>query len=97
MNLRRIVDQFPGKDLRRIDLMIGERKLWGRGYGPEAISLLVDFGFSHEATDAIFGIVSADNARSLRAFEKCGFNRHAVVQEEDGTLSYDLVVTRVSR
>ena len=97
MNRRRIVDQFPGKDVRRIDLMIGEKELWGRGYGTEAIALLVDFGFSHEAADAIFGIVSADNARSLRAFEKCGLNRHAVVQEEDGTLSYDLVVTRVSR
>ena len=97
MNRRRIVDQFPGKDVRRIDLMIGERKLWGRGYGPEAIALLVDFGFSHEAADAIFGIVSADNARSLRAFQKCGFNRHAATQDKDGTMSYDLVVTRVSR
>ena len=93
MNLRRIVDQFPGKDVRRIDLMIGEKELWGRGYGAEAIAVLVDFGFSHEAADAIFGIVSADNARSLRAFEKCGFNRHAAVQDDDGTLSYDLVVT----
>ena len=67
MNLRRIVDQFPGKDLRRIDLMIGEKELWGRGYGTEAIALLVDFGFSREAADAIFGIASGDNARSLRS------------------------------
>ena len=95
MNLRRIVDQFPGKDLRRIDLMIGEKEFWGQGYGTEAIALLVDFGFRHEAADAIFGIVSADNARSLRAFQKCGFNLHAAVQDEDGTLSYDLVVTPV--
>ena len=93
MNLRRIVEQFPGKDLRRIDLMIGEKELWGRGYGTEAIALLVDFGFSHESVDAIFGIVSADNGRSLRAFQKCGFTRHAVIQEEDGTLSYDMVLT----
>lgn len=93
MNLRRVVDQFPGKDLRRIDLMIGEKELWGRGYGTEAIALLADFGFSSEAVDAIFGIVSADNARSLRAFEKCGFNRCAVIQEEDGSQSYDLRVT----
>ena len=93
MNLRRIVDQFPGKDVRRIDLMIGEKELWGRGYGTVAIALLVDFGFGQEAADAIFGIVSANNARSLRAFEKCGFKPHAAIQDEDGTLSYDLVVT----
>ena len=93
MNLRRIVDQFPGKDLRRIDLMIGEKELWGRGYGTEAIALLVDFGFRHESADTIFGIVSADNPRSLRAFEKCGFSRHAVVGEVDGSVTYDLMVT----
>ena len=93
MNLRRVVDQFPGKDLRRVDLMIGEKELWGRGYGPETIALLVDFGFTREVADAIFGIVSADNERSLRAFEKCGFNRHAAIREEDGALRYDLMVT----
>ena len=94
MNLRRIVDQFPGKDLRRIDLMIGKKELWGRGYGTETIALLVDFGVRRQSVDAIFGIVSADNLRSLRAFQKCGFTRHAVIQEEeDGTLSHDLVLT----
>ena len=92
MNLQRIVDQFPGKDLQRIDLMVGEKGLWGRGYGTETIALLVDFGFLHESVDAIFGIVSADNVRSLRAFKKCGFTRHALIQEEDGTLSYDLII-----
>ena len=96
LNLRRIVDQFPGKDLRRIDLMIGEKELWGRGYGTEAIALLVNFGFSHESVDAIFGIVSADNVRSLGAFRRCGFTRHAVIQEEDGTLTYDLVLATES-
>ena len=58
-----------------------------------AIALLVDFGFRHGSADAIFGIVSADNSRSLRAFQKCGFGCHAVIHEEDGTSSYDLVVT----
>ena len=92
MNLQRIVDQFPGKDLRRIDLMIGEKELWGQGYGTESIALLVDFGLTLEAADAIFGLVSADNTRSLRAFQKCGFTRHEAIRQEDGTLSYHLVV-----
>ena len=93
MNLQRIADQFPGEDLRRIDLMIGEKELWGQGYGTEAIALLVDFGFRHGAAVAIFGIVSAKNDRSLRAFRKCGFGCHALIQEEDGASTYDLVVT----
>ena len=93
MNLRRIVDQFPGEDLRRIDLAIGEKQLWGRGYGTEAIGLLVEFGFRDESVSAIFGLVVPDNLRSLRAFQKNGFKRHAVVQDEEG----DLILRRMDR
>ena len=94
MNLQRIVDQFPDEDLRRIDIMIGEKELWGCGYGTEAIGLLVDFGLLREAAHAIFGLVSADNFRSLRAFQKNGFELHKVVKEKDGTLSHDLIARR---
>ena len=94
MNLQRIVSQFPDKDLRRIDLMIGEKELWGRGYGTEAIRLLVDFGFQRERADAIFAPVMADNHRSQRAFQKNGFTCHARFQEPDGRVNTDLVVWR---
>ena len=97
MNLRRIVDQFPGEDLRRIDLAIGEKRLWGRGHGAEAIGLLVGFGFRDESVSAIFGLVLADNRRSLRAFQKNGFERHAVTEEDDGTSGHDLIVRRADR
>ena len=90
MNLRRIVDQFLGKDLRRIDLMIGKKELWGRGYGTETIALLVDFGFSHEGST---GYSASPQPTTSAVYDKCGFTRHAVIQEEDGTLSYDLVLT----
>ena len=94
MNLQRIVAQFPNQDLRRIDLMIGEKELWGRGYGTEAIGLLVEFGFQTERADAIFAPVMADNHRSQRAFQKNGFTCHARIQEPDGSINTDLVVWR---
>ena len=97
MNLQRIVDQFPGEDLRRIDLAIGDKRLWGHGYGTEAIDLLVEFGFKEESVSAIFGLVLADNYRSMRAFEKNGFILHAVVQDPDGGLGHDLIVRRIDR
>ena len=94
MNLQRIVAQFPDKDLRRIDLMIGEKELWGHGYGTEAIGLLVEFGFQKERADAIFAPVAADNHRSQRAFQKNGFTCHARIQEPDERANTDLVVWR---
>lgn len=94
MNLQRIVSQFPDRDLRRIDLMIGEKELWGRGYGTEAIGLLVDFGFRQQGADAIFAPVAAENRRSQRAFQKNGFTCHARFQEPDGSMNTDLVLWR---
>ena len=94
MNLQRIVAQFPKQDLRRIDLMIGEKELWGRGYGSEAIRLLVDFGFQDERADAIFAPVMADNHRSQRAFAKNGFTCHDRFPEPDGAVNTDLVIWR---
>lgn len=94
MNLQRIVAQFPNQDLRRIDLMIGEKELWGRGYGTEAIGLLVDFGFRQQRVDAIFAPVAAENRRSQRAFQKKGFTCHARQREPDGSMNTDLVLWR---
>lgn len=94
MNLKRIVERFPDEDIRRIDLEIGEKELRGNGYGTETIKLLVNFGFGKESADAIFAVVSADNTRSLRAFQKCGFICHDSIHSKDGASSCDLVIRR---
>ncbi|MXZ03114.1 MAG: GNAT family N-acetyltransferase [Chloroflexi bacterium] len=91
MNLRRIVDLHPGEDLWRIDLMIGVKELWGRGYGSEAIRLLVEFGFGGVGADAIYGLVAKGNTRSTHAFQKCGFAVVDEGHETDGAKGYELV------
>lgn len=98
MNLERVLRRYPGLDLRRIDLMIGEKQLWGRGLGSEAIGLLVTYGFEQERVDAIFGCDIGDyNARSLRTFQKIGFRLDASYPEPPGRKArvvHDLVLTR---
>jgi len=78
MNLPEMIERFPGKDLRRIDLMIGRKDLWGKGLGTDAIETLVRFGFEKEEADGIFGWVRPENRRCQRAFEKAGFRETAV-------------------
>lgn len=73
MNLPEIIEQFPGKDLRRIDIMIGRKDLWGQGLGSDAIKALVKFGFEHDGADGIFTLVRSNNLRSQGAFKKAGF------------------------
>jgi len=98
MNLERVLSRYPGRDCRRIDLMIGERAFRGRGLGTEVIRLLVAFGFEQQGADFIFGCdIAEDNVASLRAFEKAGFRVDAVVPQPPGSKvrkRYDLVLTR---
>ena len=74
MNLDHLLGKYPGLDLRRIDLGIGEKELWGRGLGTEIIDLLTRFAFAKEAADMVFGPgIREDNARSRKAFAKNGY------------------------
>ncbi|MHB0874413.1 MAG: GNAT family N-acetyltransferase [Anaerolineae bacterium] len=82
MNLGWILDAFPGQDLRRIDIMIGEKGSWGRGIGTTAIGLLCRYAFEQEEADTVFGCSIADyNPRSQRAFARNGFEAWRVVPE----------------
>ena len=71
MNLPRLASLYPGLDLRRIDLAIAERELWGQGLGTEIIGLLTRFAITAQEVDMVFGCEIGDNnARSLGAFAK---------------------------
>jgi RimJ/RimL family protein N-acetyltransferase len=52
---------------------IGEREMWGRGYGSDATNIILRFAFQelnmHRVTLAVFGY----NTRAKRAYEKVGF------------------------
>jgi RimJ/RimL family protein N-acetyltransferase len=71
MNLEPVLSEYPGFDVRRIDLMIGEKTLWNQGLGTEVIRLLTGLAFQQEGADYVFAIgIADDNPRSRRVFEK---------------------------
>jgi RimJ/RimL family protein N-acetyltransferase len=77
MNLERVLKRFPGSDVRRIDLIIGEKALWGQGFGTEVIRLLMEYAFQELDVDYLYEPgIGGNNIRSQRAFEK---NGHCVV------------------
>ena len=97
MNLPRILQKYPDQDIRRIDLMIGEKDFWGRGIGTEMIRLQTEFAFEQEHADRIFGCSIADyNSRSLKAFQKVGYTIVDTLEEPAGRkahFSYDVSLT----
>lgn len=54
-------------------IMIGEKDYWNRGYGTEAVRLLLRHGFETLNLNRVFLRVFEDNPRAIRAYEKCGF------------------------
>ena len=98
MNVARIMRRHPGRRLFRIDLMIGEKDLWGRGYGTRMIRLLTDFGFQRCGADAVLGVGVADyNPRSRRAFEKNGYAVDETISLRPGgkgAVEVDMILTR---
>jgi RimJ/RimL family protein N-acetyltransferase len=99
MNLKRVLSRYPNTmDLRRIDLTMGEKTLWGQGYGTRIIRALVRFAFDECRADAVFGCDVADyNPRSRCAFEKNGFVVDQAIAQKPGRKAqvvFDMVLTR---
>ncbi len=56
-----------------LGIAIGERAYWGEGYGRDAVSTLVDYGFRHLNMHRIWLGVLASNKRAIRSYKSCGF------------------------
>ena len=56
-----------------LGITIGDRDYWGRGYGREAIALLLDYGFRIRNLRRIHLSTSSNNERALRCYRACGF------------------------
>lgn len=76
-----------------LGITIGDQAYWGKGYGREALQLLVDYGFRHHNLHRIFLKVHARNERAIRAYSACGFAEEGRLRQHvwsDG--SYDDLV-----
>jgi RimJ/RimL family protein N-acetyltransferase len=58
-----------------VGIGLGDRELWGRGYGTEAMQLLLRFAFTEVNLRRVTLTVFEYNPRAVRAYEKAGF-RH---------------------
>lgn len=64
-----------------LGILIGEKDAWNKGYGPEAIVLLLDWLFNQRGAHRVWLTVQARNARAQRAYEKVGFAREGTWRE----------------
>lgn len=69
-----------------VRISVFERDFWGKGYGTEALSLLVEFGFNVLNLHRIGLDVFEYNERAIKSYEKLGFKQEGRIRDE---LFYD--------
>lgn len=56
-----------------LGITIGNREYWGRGYGRDALRLVVDYGIRLRNLRKIWLTVNGSNERAMRAYAAVGF------------------------
>lgn len=82
-----------------VGIFLGDRSTWGRGYGTEALRLLLDYGFHVLNLHSVMLEVYAYNARAIRCYRKVGFREIGRWREAKlvGGRRYDRVFMDITR
>lgn len=63
-------------------LLIGDRSLWGQGFGTEATRMMLDYGFGTLNLNRIWLQVFASHVAGQRVYEKAGFRKEGLQREQ---------------
>ncbi|HEY5625920.1 MAG TPA: GNAT family protein [Dehalococcoidia bacterium] len=64
-----------------VGIGIFDRQYWGKGYGTEAMRLVLDYAFRELKLNRVELTADEENARAIRSYEKCGFVREGLLRE----------------
>ena len=64
-----------------MSIIIGEKDCWGKGYGTEAMLLMLDYAFGYLSFHRVAIGVVGFNERALRFYEKIGFKQEGVQRD----------------
>jgi RimJ/RimL family protein N-acetyltransferase len=88
------VDRVSGSTMLGIGL--ADRDYWGRGYGSDALQVVLRYGFQELNLHRIALNVWSLNPRAIRAYEKAGFHREAILRQDtlrDGVRSDSILMS----
>jgi len=77
----------------QLGIRIGNRDYWSKGYGAEAVSILINYWLNTLDTPRLWLKVLPENIRAIRCYEKCGF-AHVGMIELSG---YNFLVMEIRR
>jgi len=82
-----------------LTIFLGEKRVWNRGYGQDALRLILRHGFGAMSLHRVELHVFEFNGRAIAAYERVGFVREGARRQalfRDGRY-YDIVVMGITR
>lgn len=64
-----------------LGIVIGDKSCWSKGYGTEALNLMLGYGFDQLNLHRIFLTVLSFNERAIHTYEKVGFRREGISRD----------------
>jgi RimJ/RimL family protein N-acetyltransferase len=65
----------------KLGIVIGDKEYWGRGFGTDAVRLLLRLAFEKMGLHRVELFVFTFNERAIACYEKCGFCREGVLRD----------------
>jgi len=65
-----------------LGIAIGEKALWSRGYGTDAIRTVLRHAFTEMVLNRVSLTTDEHNSRALRCYQKCGFVREGLLRQQ---------------
>jgi RimJ/RimL family protein N-acetyltransferase len=65
-----------------LGIEIGDKAYWGKGYGRDAVNLLLDYAFRLRNVRKVTLATSSHNERAIRAYLGCGFVEEGRLREQ---------------
>jgi len=65
-----------------VGIFIGDKNYWGKGYGTDAMKVLISFIFDQMNINKIKLHVFSFNTRAIKSYEKCGFKQEGILRQE---------------
>ncbi|SKC82182.1 GNAT family N-acetyltransferase [Maledivibacter halophilus] len=78
-----------------VGIFIGDKEYWGKGYGTDAMKILIKFVFEQMNINKIKLNVFSFNQRAIKSYEKCGFRKEGILRQEiyrDGRYYDDIIM-----
>lgn len=65
----------------QLGIVIGDKAYWGRGFGTDAVKVLLRLAFEKMGLHRVELVVFTFNERAISCYEHCGFRREGVLRD----------------